>query len=85
MCRKIAARRPGRMSTTEYDNDQAYHRPVMLAQCLAAMDLQPDGRYVDVTFGGGGHSARILEKLGMTNLGVRGGYMKWKLRRDQAN
>ncbi|NKI90432.1 16S rRNA (cytosine1402-N4)-methyltransferase [Hymenobacter sp. 1B] len=51
------------MSMTEYDNDQAYHRPVMLAQCLAAMDLQPDGRYVDVTFGGGGHSARILEKL----------------------
>ncbi|GAB3571512.1 16S rRNA (cytosine(1402)-N(4))-methyltransferase [Hymenobacter daeguensis] len=51
------------MSTTEYDNDQAYHRPVMLAQCLAGLDLRPDGRYVDVTFGGGGHSARILEKL----------------------
>ncbi len=51
------------MSPTEYDNDQAYHRPVMLAQCLAALDLQPGGRYVDVTFGGGGHSARILEKL----------------------
>lgn len=30
-------------------------------------------------------SARILEKLGMTNLGIRGGYVKWKLRRDQAN
>ena len=51
------------MSMTEYDNDLAYHRPVMLAQCLAALDLQPGGRYVDVTFGGGGHSARILEKL----------------------
>ena len=51
------------MSPTDYDNDQAYHRPVMLAQCLAALDLQPGGRYVDVTFGGGGHSARILEKL----------------------
>ncbi|WP_046246954.1 16S rRNA (cytosine(1402)-N(4))-methyltransferase RsmH [Hymenobacter terrenus] len=48
---------------SEYNNDIAYHRPVMLAQCLAALDLQPDGRYVDVTFGGGGHSARILEKL----------------------
>ena len=48
---------------SEYLNDSAYHRPVMLAQCLAALDLQPDGRYVDVTFGGGGHSARILEKL----------------------
>ena len=48
---------------SDYANDQAYHRPVMLAQCLAALDLQPAGRYVDVTFGGGGHSARILEKL----------------------
>ena len=51
------------MSMTQYDNDQAYHRPVMLAQCVAGLDLRPDGRYVDVTFGGGGHSARILEKL----------------------
>ena len=46
-----------------YANDAAYHRPVMLRECLEAMNLQPDGRYVDVTFGGGGHSARILEKL----------------------
>jgi 16S rRNA (cytosine1402-N4)-methyltransferase len=48
---------------SSYDNDTAYHRPVMLAECLAGLDLQPGGRYVDVTFGGGGHSARILEKL----------------------
>ena len=48
---------------SEYLNDSVYHRPVMLAQCLTALDLQPTGRYVDVTFGGGGHSARILEKL----------------------
>ncbi|GAC1370613.1 MAG: 16S rRNA (cytosine(1402)-N(4))-methyltransferase RsmH [Hymenobacter sp.] len=48
---------------SEYTNDSAYHRPVMLAQCLAALNIQPGGRYVDVTFGGGGHSARILEKL----------------------
>ncbi|WP_071885948.1 16S rRNA (cytosine(1402)-N(4))-methyltransferase RsmH [Hymenobacter sedentarius] len=48
---------------SDYSNDTAYHRPVMLAQCLAALDIQPNGRYVDVTFGGGGHSARILEKL----------------------
>ena len=51
------------MSLPAYDNDLAYHRPVMLTQCLAGLDLRPDGRYVDVTFGGGGHSARILEKL----------------------
>ena len=44
-------------------NDTAYHRPVLLAECIAALDLQPGGRYVDVTFGGGGHSARILETL----------------------
>ena len=51
-----------------YANDLAYHRPVMLRECLAAMDLQPGGRYVDVTFGGGGHSARILEKLATGHL-----------------
>jgi 16S rRNA (cytosine1402-N4)-methyltransferase len=49
--------------STEYQNDTAYHRPVMLAECLAGLDMQPDGRYVDVTFGGGGHSARMLERL----------------------
>lgn len=52
------------MSTTpDYLNDADYHRPVMLRECLEALNLQPDGRYVDVTFGGGGHSARILEHL----------------------
>ena len=44
-------------------NDTAYHRPVMLAKCLAGLALTPGGRYVDVTFGGGGHSARILEQV----------------------
>ncbi len=52
------------MSTTpDYFNDAAYHRPVMLRECLEALNLQPDSRYVDVTFGGGGHSARVLEHL----------------------
>lgn len=49
-----------------YPNDTAYHRPVMLQECLEGLDLQPAGRYVDVTFGGGGHSARMLERLGET-------------------
>ena len=38
--------------------------PVMLEQCMDAMAIKPDGIYVDVTFGGGGHSREILKRLG---------------------
>lgn len=41
-----------------------YHIPVMLNECIEALQIQPDGIYVDVTFGGGGHSGKILERLG---------------------
>lgn len=41
-----------------------YHTPVMLREALEGLDIKPDGVYVDVTFGGGGHSRAILEKLG---------------------
>lgn len=41
----------------------SYHKPVMLAECLEGLKIKPDGIYVDVTFGGGGHSIRILEQL----------------------
>jgi len=41
----------------------SYHKPVMLAECIDALNIKPEGVYVDVTFGGGGHSLRILEKL----------------------
>ena len=41
-----------------------YHIPVMLEECMRGLDIKPDGTYVDVTFGGGGHSRRILECLG---------------------
>jgi 16S rRNA (cytosine1402-N4)-methyltransferase len=40
-----------------------YHIPVMLQECLDGLQIRPDGVYVDVTFGGGGHSRAILERL----------------------
>lgn len=41
----------------------AYHIPVMLRQSVDGLDIRPDGSYVDVTFGGGGHSREILSRL----------------------
>lgn len=41
-----------------------YHVPVLLKESVDGMDIKPDGTYVDVTFGGGGHSKEILSRLG---------------------
>lgn len=40
-----------------------YHVPVMLDECLEGLQIKPEGTYVDVTFGGGGHSKTILDRL----------------------
>ncbi len=39
------------------------HVPVLLHECLEALEIQPDGVYVDATYGGGGHSEQILKQL----------------------
>lgn len=41
----------------------AYHLPALLNESIAGLNLRPDGVYVDVTFGGGGHSKAILDRL----------------------
>ena len=41
-----------------------YHNPVLLKESVDGLNIKPDGVYVDVTFGGGGHSAEILSRLG---------------------
>ena len=45
-----------------------YHDPVLLQACLEGLNIDPDGVYVDVTFGGGGHSKAILAQLGPESL-----------------
>lgn len=41
-----------------------YHNPVLLKESVDGLNIKPDGVYVDVTFGGGGHSKEILSRLG---------------------
>jgi len=43
---------------------EEYHIPVLFNEVIEALDIKPDGVYVDCTFGGGGHAKGILEKLG---------------------
>lgn len=40
-----------------------YHKPALLKETIDGLSLQPSGTYVDVTFGGGGHSSEILKRL----------------------
>lgn len=43
-----------------------YHKPVLLKETVDGLNIQPNGVYVDVTFGGGGHAREILSRLGDT-------------------
>ena len=46
--------------------ENVYHIPAMLRETIEGLNIQPDGTYVDVTFGGGGHSRAIMGELGQT-------------------
>ena len=46
------------------NEELTYHVPVLLKPSVDGMNIRPDGTYVDVTFGGGGHSREILSRLG---------------------
>ena len=41
-----------------------YHVPVLLNESISGLSIKPEGTYLDLTYGGGGHSKKILEKLG---------------------
>src|SRR5210317_2176764 len=42
----------------------AYHKPVLLKESVEGLNIKPKGIYVDLTFGGGGHSREVLRQLG---------------------
>lgn len=44
-------------------NPDCYHIPVMLNECLNGLNIKPDGIYLDLTYGGGGHSKEIVKRL----------------------
>ena len=46
------------------NTSSTYHTPVLLRESVDGLEIKPDGVYIDVTFGGGGHSKEILSRLG---------------------
>ena len=53
------------MGNSNDDDMMEYHNPVLLNETVDGLNIKPDGIYVDVTFGGGGHSKEILKRLGL--------------------
>lgn len=51
------------MTRDSQAESQGYHKPVMVAECIEALQIKPNGIYVDATFGGGGHSLAMLEQI----------------------
>lgn len=52
------------LPNTNTEMGSNYHVPVLFTECLQALQIKPNGVYVDCTFGGGGHSKGILQNLG---------------------
>jgi 16S rRNA (cytosine1402-N4)-methyltransferase len=56
----------GKRVDADVSASQGYHIPVLLKECINALNIKPGGVYVDCTFGGGGHSREIMQLLGPT-------------------
>lgn len=63
MKKRINVKTTGADQTANIPNEPVYHTPALLSETIDGLKIKPDGIYVDVTFGGGGHSGAILKLL----------------------